>query len=74
MERGQGEVMEVQLSPDFEPTPLCEIKMDVPCVIAIVRRGSKVIIPKGQTVIKPCDILMIFTMADNVAKVKESLK
>ena len=74
VERGQGEILEIRLSPEFKPRPLFEIKMPVPCVIAIVRRGSKVIIPKGQTVIKPNDSLLIFTKTDDVVKVKECLK
>ena len=52
---------------------LIDIKMPVPCVIAIIRRGSKVIIPKGQTMIQGGDILLIFTKTDDVIKVKEYL-
>ena len=74
VERGQGEILEINLNSEFKPKPLYEIKMPVPCVIAIVRRGSKVIIPKGQTVIQPNDSLLIFTKTDDVVKVKECLK
>lgn len=74
VERGQGEILEIQLPQSFKTCRLMEIKMPVPCVIAIVRRGSKVIIPKGQTEIRPGDILLIFTKTDDVAKVKEYLK
>jgi len=74
VERGQGEILEIQLPQDFKPCLLMEIKMPVPCVIAIVRRGSKVIIPKGKTEIRPNDILLIFTKTDDVVKVKEYFK
>ncbi|MBQ8848338.1 MAG: Trk system potassium transporter TrkA [Candidatus Gastranaerophilales bacterium] len=74
VERGQGEILEIQLPQNFEAKPLFEIKMPVPCVIAIVKRGSKVIIPKGQTEIRPNDTLMIFTKTDDVVKVKECFK
>jgi len=74
VERGQGEILEINLSPEFSPKPLYDIKMPVPCVIAIVKRGSKVIIPKGQTVIQPNDSLLIFTKTNDVVKVKECLK
>ena len=74
VERGQGEILEINLSSNFSPRPLFEIKMPVPCVIAIVKRGSKVIIPKGQTVIQPNDSLLIFTKTNDVIKVKEHLK
>ena len=74
VERGQGEILEIKLNPDFKPKPLYDIKIPVPCVIAIVRRGSKVIIPKGQTVIQPNDSLLIFTKTNDVIKVKECLR
>ena len=74
VERGQGEILEIQLSENFKERPLYEIKMPVPSVIAIVRRGSRVIIPKGQTEIKKNDKLLIFTKSDDVVKVKEYFK
>jgi len=74
VERGQGEIVEVQLSEDFSQKPLYEIKLPIPCVIAIIRRGSKVIIPKGQTQIRKGDVLLIFTKSDYVQKVKEYFK
>ncbi|MBQ8615353.1 MAG: NAD-binding protein, partial [Clostridia bacterium] len=74
VERGQGEILKIELSENFKERPLFEIKMPTPCVIAIVQRGSKVIIPKGQTTIKPCDKLLIFTMSQDVLKIKEYFK
>ncbi len=71
VERGQGEILEIQLKPDFEAKKLMDIKLPIPCVIAIVRRGSKVIIPKGSTVIEPNDRLLVFTKTDDVIAVKE---
>lgn len=74
VERGQGEIIEIRLDKDFKPRPLCEIKMPTPCVIAIVKRGSKVIIPKGLTEIRPYDTLLVFTKTDDVVAVKEYFK
>lgn len=74
VERGQGEILEIKLDKDYESKPLCEVKMPVPCVIAIIQRGSKVIIPKGQTLIRPNDSLLVFTKTDDVVRVKEFLK
>ncbi len=73
VERGQGEILEIQLNKNFQEKTTAEIKMPTPCVIAIIRRGSKVIIPRGQTVVKAGDILLIFTKTDDVVKVKEYL-
>ena len=74
VERGQGEILEIKLDENFSAKPLFEIKMPVPCVIAIIRRGSRVIIPKGSTVIEPSDRLLVFTKSDDVVAVKEYFK
>ena len=71
VERGQGEILEITLKPEFVATKLMDIKMPAPSVIAIVRRGSKVIIPKGTSTIEPNDKLLIFTKTNDVVKVKE---
>lgn len=71
VERGQGEILEIKLKPDFKAKQLMEIKMPTPCVIAIIKRGSKVIIPRGTTMIEPNDTLLVFTKTDDVIKVKE---
>ncbi len=71
VERGQGEILEIQLSKDFTPRQLCEINISAKGVIAIVKRGSKVIIPKGQTQIRPNDTLLIFTKTDDVKAIGE---
>ena len=74
VERGQGEIVEIELGENFSQKPLFEIKLPIPCVIAIVWRGSKVIIPKGQTQIRKFDKLLVFTKSDYVQKVKEYFK
>jgi len=71
VERGQGEILEITLNSDFVSTKLMDIKLPAPSVIAIVRRGSKVIIPKGTSTIEPNDKLLIFTKTNDVVKVKE---
>ena len=73
VERGQGEILEIQLNKNFVSKTIAEIKMPTPSVIAIIRRGSKVIIPKGQTTVQAGDILLIFTKTNDVIKVKEYL-
>lgn len=74
VERGQGEILEIKLDKDFRERPLFEIKMPTPCVIAIVKRDSKVIIPKGKTQIRPNDTLLVFTKTDDVVHIKEYFK
>ena len=74
VERGQGEILEIQLKAEFVAKKLMDIKMPIPCVIAIIRRGSQVIIPKGSTTIEPNDRLLVFTKTDDVIAVKEYFK
>ena len=74
VERGQGEILEIELNSSFTPKPLSQIEMPFPCVIAIVRRGSKVIIPKGKTIIEANDKLILFIKTDNVMSAKEYFK
>ena len=71
VERGQGEIVEIQLSSEFQIKQLMEINMPKDSIIAIIRRGSKVIIPKGRTQIHPNDKLIIFTKTDNTSVIKE---
>jgi len=71
VERGQGEILEILLDKDFSSCMLKDIQMPAPGVVAIVRRGSKVLIPKGQTLIQANDKLLIFTKTNDVSKVKE---
>ena len=74
VERGQGEIIEFQLSSEFKQRPLYEIKTPDNCIVAIVKRGSKVIIPKGKTEIKPHDTLLVFTKTNDAQSVKEFFK
>ncbi len=71
VERGQGEILEIELDKDFLAKQLFEIKLPRQGVIAIIKRGSKVIIPKGQTQIKPLDSLLIFTKTQDIEAIKE---
>ena len=74
VERGQGEILEINLDEKFETKLIQEIKLPASGVIAIIKRGSKVVIPKGQTMLKPCDTLLIFTKTQDVVKIKEFFK
>lgn len=74
VERGQGEILEIELNKNFIAKQLFEIKLPKQGVIAIVKRGSKVIIPKGQTQIKALDSLLIFTKTQDIEAIKEYFK
>ena len=74
VERGQAEIIEFQLHQDFSERPLYEVKTPANCVIAIIKRGSKVIIPKGKTELRPLDTILVFTKANDAQAIKEYFK
>ena len=71
VERGLGEIIEIIIPSDWQDVTLMNLKLPAPAVIAIIQRGSKVIIPKGQTLIRAEDKLIIFTMTENSDKIKD---
>ena len=74
VEQGQGEVLEVQIPTDFEETKLMDLKMPVRAIIGIIQRRNKVIIPKGNSLIRAEDKLIVFTTAENAPQIKEFFK
>lgn len=70
VERGLAEILELKIREDFENTALMNLKLPSRAVIAIIERAGKVIIPKGQTLIKSGDNLLIFTKSQDVAAIK----
>ena len=71
VERGLTEILELKIREDFENTALMNLKLPSRAVIAIIERAGKVIIPKGQTLIKSGDNLLIFTKSQDVAAIKD---
>ena len=71
VERGLAEILELKIREDFENTALMNLKLPSRAVIAIIERAGKVIIPKGQTLIKSGDNLLIFTKSQDVAAIKD---
>ena len=74
VESGQGRIIEAMLEEDFKPTQVMDLKFPAKALIAIIQRGAKVIIPKGNTVLEPKDLLIIFTKEENSLKIKEFFK
>lgn len=70
VERGLGKVQEIKVRCDFKDTTLMDLKLPCRAVVAIIQRGSRIIIPKGQTLIRPNDTLLVFAMADDAAAIK----
>lgn len=71
VEQGQGEVIDIYIPESFSDTKIMDLKLPAKAIIGIIRRGSRVIIPKGDTLVRAKDSLIVFTMAENSNLVKD---
>lgn len=74
VEQGQAEVLEIPVKDDFNEILIKDLNIPVPAIVGVIQRRNHVIIPKGDTLIRKGDILIIFTMAESVSYVKEYFK
>jgi len=74
VEKGQGEVIEINMPEDFNDVKIMDIQMPVKAIIGAIKRGTKILIPKGNTYIRAHDHLMIFTTTEAAARVKTFFK
>ena len=69
VERGQGRIIEAVIPDDFKETALMDLKLPEKAIIAIIQRGHSVIIPKGITLLRPKDKILIFTREETSQKI-----
>ncbi|HLV12909.1 MAG TPA: Trk system potassium transporter TrkA [Trueperaceae bacterium] len=69
-----AEVMEVSYPADAEPGPVAALDSPADILIGAVERDTNVIIPRGSTVIRPGDRLLLVTFRDNVEEVEAWLE
>ena len=74
VESGQGRIIETVVPDSFVPVAVMDLKFPAKALIAIIQRGAKVIIPKGNTIVQPFDQLIIFTKDEDSQKIKEYFK
>lgn len=74
VERGQGRIIETITPDNFEEISLMNLKLPRKAIIATVQRGHSVIIPKGLTILKPNDKLIIFTKDEDSQKIIDFFK
>ncbi len=70
---GAAEVLEaiaLETSP-LVGRPLREVRLPAGIIIGSVVRNNEVIVPKGGTIIKPDDIVVVFTRLEMIKKVEE---
>lgn len=71
VEQGQGEVIDIFIPENYKDTKVMDLRLPQKAIIGIIRRGSKVIIPKGDTLVRAKDSLIVFTMAEHSSAVKD---
>ena len=74
VEKGQGEVLEINMPETFRDIKIMDIQIPVKAIIGAIKRGSKILIPKGNTYIRANDHLIIFTTTESAVKVKGFFK
>lgn len=74
VEQGQGEVLEINVLPEFNGNKVMDLKFPTRAIIGVIQRRNKVLIPKGDTEIHTDDVLIIFTTAENAPQIKEFFK
>ena len=70
VEMGKGKILEVIVPDEFEDTQVKDLNFPFKAIIGTIIRRKKIIIPKGSTVIRPADRLIIFTTPNNSGQVK----
>ena len=65
VERGQGRIIEALTPSNFENITLMNLKLPCKAIIATIQRGHSVIIPKGVTMLRPNDKLLIFAKEED---------
>ena len=70
IEQGEASVLELIVSPLFEPRPLKGIGAPGDVIIGAILRGREVIIPRGDDRIEPGDRIIVFSTSDAAERVQ----
>ena len=74
VEQGKGEILEIIIPENYKDTMIKDLKMPVKAIVSIIQRKNKVLIPKGDTMIRALDNLIIFTTSENAPILREYFK
>ena len=74
VEQGKGEILEITIPEKYSDTMIKDLKMPAKAIVSIIQRKNKVLIPKGDTMVRALDNLIIFTTAENSSVIKEYFK
>lgn len=71
VERGKGEVLEIIVPETFEDTQIKDLHFPFKAIIGAIIRRKRVIVPKGSSLIRAEDRLIIFTKPNTSSQVKD---
>ncbi len=74
VEQGQGEVLEINVLPEFDKRKIMDLRLPQHAIIGVIQRKNQVIIPQGNTELNTNDTLIIFTTAVNANEIKGFFK
>jgi trk system potassium uptake protein TrkA len=70
VEHGEARVLELVVSPRFEPRPLKRIGAPGDVIVGAILRGPEVIIPRGDDQVEPGDHIIVFSTLDAADRVQ----
>ena len=70
VEHGEARVLELVVSPRFEPKPLKGIGAPADVIVGAILRGRQVIIPRGDDRVEPGDHIIVFSTLDAADRVQ----
>ena len=70
LEHGEARVLEIIVSPRFEPKPLKRIGAPGDAIVGAILRGREAIIPRGDDVVEPGDRIIVFSTGDAAERVQ----
>jgi trk system potassium uptake protein len=70
VEHGEARVLELVVSPRFEPRPLKSIGAPADVIVGAILRGREVIVPRGDDRVEPGDHIIVFCTRDAAERVQ----
>ena len=71
VEHGEARVLELVVSPRFEPRPLKSIGAPADVIVGAILRGRDVIIPRGDDRVEPGDHIIVFSTGEAAERVQD---
>lgn len=74
VEQGKGEILEITIPENYQDIMIKDLRMPAKAIVSIIQRRNKVLIPKGDTMIRAKDNLIIFTTGSNAPVIRDYFK